>query len=547
MRARSGFGESSTMSAMKSTVATESKEFQINRAHYLARIADLYRRRAEANRGGSAKARDLHTSRGQLLPRERIAALIDPGSPFLDIGHLAGEGMYDGVPPGATIITGVGQVCGRSCMLIVNDATVKGGTMFGMTTKKHTRAQLFAWQHRLPCITMVQSGGGFLPDLANIFPDEGQAGSIMYNQVKMSAENIAQIAIVHGPSTAGGAYIPALCDEVVIVRNQGAMFLGSPQLVFAATGEVIDIEPLGGAEMHSRVSGVTDHIAENDSHALAITRNIVANLGEAPVLRWTLPAPKAPLYDPAEIYGIVSANRRLPTDNRQIVARLVDGSQFQEFKQLHGETMMCGFARIGGFEIGILANNGVLFSESAIKGAHFIELCCLRDIPLLFLVDVSGFMVGTAVERQGIAKHGAKFMTAMACADVPKYTIITGGSYAAAYFAMLGRAFKPNATLMWPSAHAALMGPDQAATTLAMVRDTIHQREGTAWTDEEREEFRAPIRKQFEEFADPYNFARNLWCDMVIDPVETRDAMALLLDLAGRVPARKTRFGVFRM
>lgn len=535
------------MTVMKSAIATGSEEFRFNRAHYLERVADLWKRRADANQGGSAKARALHKSRGQLLPRERIAALIDPGSPFLDFGHLAGEGMYDGVPPGATIITGVGQVCGRSCMLIVNDATVKGGTLFGMTTKKHTRAQMFAWQHRLPCITMVQSGGGFLPDIANIFPDDGQAGSIMYNQVKMSAENIAQIAIVHGPSTAGGAYIPALCDEVVIVRDQGAMFLGSPQLVFAATGEVIDIEPLGGAEMHSRVSGVTDHIAENDSHALAIARNIVANLGEPPHLRWKLHQPEPTRYAPEEIYGIVSANKRSPTDNREILARLVDGSKFEEFKHLHGETLICGFARIGGFEIGILANNGVMFSESSVKGAHFIELCCKRDIPLLFLVDVTGFMVGTAVERKGIAKHGAKFMTAMACADVPKYNITTGGAYAAGFMAMLGRAFKPNATLMWPSAHSALMGPEQAATTLTMVRDNIHEREGTFWTDEEREEFKRPIRKSFEEFASPYNYARNLWCDMVIDPVETREVMALLLDLAGRTPAKKTKFGVFRM
>ena len=535
------------IAAMKSAVATGSDEFNRNRAHYLARVDDLRKRRADANQGGSVKARALHKSRGQLLPRERIAALIDPGSPFLEFGHLAGEGMYDGVPPGATIITGVGQICGRSCMLIASDATVKGGTLFGMTTKKHTRAQLFAWQHRLPCITLVQSGGGFLPDIANIFPDEGQAGSIMYNQVRMSAENIAQIAVVHGPSTAGGAYIPALCDEVVIVRNQGAMFLGSPQLVFAATGESIGVEPLGGAEMHSRISGVTDHIAENDSHALAIVRNIVANLGEPPRLRWTVKEGEPPCHATEEIYGIVSANRRIPTDNREIVARLIDGSRFQEFKHLYGETMLCGFARIHGFEIGILANNGVLFSESAVKGAHFIELCCKRDIPLLFLVDVSGFMVGSAVERQGIAKHGAKFMTAMACADVPKYTIITGGSYAAAYFAMLGRAFRPNATLMWPSAHAALMGPEQAATTLAMVRDNIHQREGTSWTEEEREAFRRPILRDFEAFADPYNYARHLWCDMVIDPVETREVMALLLDLAGRTPAKPTRFGVFRM
>ena len=535
------------MAVIASKIKTQSSEFAANSRHMQTQVDDLRDKIAAIREGGGAASAQRHIERGKLLPRQRIDALLDPGSPFFEFGHLAGEGMYEGVPPGATIITGVGQVCGRSCMLIANDATVKGGTLFGMTTKKHTRAQLFAWQHRLPCITLVQSGGGFLPDIANIFPDEGQAGSIMYNQVKMSAENIAQIAVVHGPSTAGGAYIPALCDEVVIVRNQGAMFLGSPQLVFAATGETIEVEPLGGAEMHSRISGVTDHIAENDSHALAIVRNIVANLGEPPRLRWTVEQGEPPCHAIEEIYGIVSANRRIPTDNREIVARLIDGSRFQEFKHLHGETMMCGFARINGFEIGILANNGVLFSESAIKGAHFIQLCCKRDIPLLFLVDVSGFMVGSAVERQGIAKHGAKFMTAMACADVPKYTIITGGSYAAAYFAMLGRAFKPNATLMWPSAHAALMGPEQAATTLAMVRDNIHRREGTSWTDEQREEFKQPIRRDFEAFADPYNFARNLWCDMVIDPVETRDVMALLLDIAGRTPAKKTKFGVFRM
>ena len=535
------------MTTLSSSVSPRAEDYERNRSAYLARIAQLRARRAAAQTGGSERARQLHKERGQLLPRERIAALLDPGSPFLELGQLAGEGMYGGVPPGATMITGVGQVCGRPCMLLVNDATVKGGTMFGMTTRKHTRAQAFAWQHRLPCITMVQSGGGFLPDLANIFPDEGQAGSIMYNQVKMSAEGIAQIAIVLGPSTAGGAYIPALCDEVVIVRNQGAMFLGSPQLVYAATGEVIDVEPLGGAEMHSRVSGVTDHIAENDSHALAITRDIVANLGEPPKLRWTPAAPQEPLYPPEEIYGILSADPRLPTDNREVLARLIDGSRLQEFKRLHGETLVTGFARIKGFEIGVLASNGVLFSESAVKGAHFIELCCQRDIPLLFLVDVPGFMVGTAVERQGIAKHGAKLMTAMACADVPKYTLITGGSYAAAYFAMCGRPFKPNALLMWPGARAALMGPEQAATTLAMVRDNIHRREGTSWSEEEREAFKQPVRESFEKFADAYNWARHLWCDMVIDPLETRDVLGMLLELAGQVPARETRYGVFRM
>ena len=535
------------MNILKSLLSTQTSEFAKNREAYLIRIQDLHRRRAAANASGPEKSKKLHRDRGMILPRDRITAILDPGSPFLEIGQLAGEGMYDGVPPGATVLTGVGRVSGRSCMIIVNDATVKGGTMFGMTTKRHTRAQLFAWQHRLPCITMVQSGGGFLPDLANIFPDEGHAGSIMYNQVKMSSEGIPQIAIVHGPSTAGGAYIPALCDECVIIRNQGAMFLGSPQLVFSATGEVIDIEPLGGAEMHSRISGVTDHIAENDSHALAITRNIVAHLQELPPLRWKLEPPEEPLYRPEEIYGVVSSDPRIPTDNREVLARLVDGSRFQEFKELYGDTLICGFAHIKGYHVGILASNGVMFGESAVKGAHFIEMCCQRDIPILFMVDVSGFMVGKAVEMQGIAKHGAKFMTAMASANVPKYTLITGGAYAAAYLAMCGRPFKPNAMLMWPTGRAALMGPDQAVTTLTMVRENIHKREGGGWTEEERAAFQAPIRKQFEEFADAYNFARNLWCDMVIDPVETRDVLAMLMDLAGRTPAVPTPFGVFRM
>ncbi len=535
------------MLPLRSVISTQSDEFRINRENYLIRIRDLHARRAAANEGGSEKARQLHRSRGQMLPRERIFALTDPGSPFLEFGHLAGEGMYEGTPPGATMVTGVGLVHGRACMIIANDPTVKGGTMFGMTTRKHVRAQLFAWQHRLPCITMVQSGGAFLPDLANIFPDEGQGGSIMYNQVKMSAAGIPQIAIVHGPSTAGGAYIPALCDEVVIIRNQGAMFLGSPQLVFSATGEVIDIEPLGGAEMHSRVSGVSDHIAENDSHALAITRNIVANLGELPELRWKLAAPEEPLYSPEEIYGVVSSDPRFPTDNREVLMRLVDGSRFQEFKELYGDTLICGFARIKGYEIGILANTGVLFGESAVKGVHFIELCCKRDIPLLFMADVAGFMVGKAVEQTGIAKHGAKMITAMCSADVPKYTLITGGSYGAGYLAMCGRAMKPNALIMWPTARAAIMGPDQAANTLAMVREDILQREGRTWTDAERDAYKEPVRKSFEEFANAYNFARHEWCDMVIDPVETRDTLAMLLDLAGRTPAKETRFGVFRM
>jgi len=474
-------------------------------------MAQLNTRRAEASLGGSAKARKLHQDRGQLLPRERIIAVLDPGSAFLEFGHLAGADMYEGVPPGATIITGVGQVCGRSCMLIINDATVKGGTGFGMTTKKHVRAQLFAWQHRLPCITMVQSGGGFLPDMANMFPAENHFGHIMKNQILMSAEGIAQIATVHGPSTAGGAYIPALCDEVVIIRNQGSMFLGSPQLVFAATGEVIDSESLGGAEMHCRLSGVTDHLANNDGHALEITRDIVAHLGEPPQLRWTPAAVEPPRHPAQELYGIARIDASTMVDCREIIARIVDGSRLQEFKQLHGETLVCGFARIEGFEIGILANNGELTGEASAKGAHFIQLCCQRDIPLLFLVDSPGFRGGDESERRGIGKHGAKLLNAVANADVPKYTLITGEVYGAAYYAMCGRALKPNALLMWPNARA------------------------------------AAVRGATDDDASVMNWARHLWCDMVIDPDQTRPVLANLLDLAGRVPAKDSQFAVFRM
>ncbi|MCM3562733.1 acyl-CoA carboxylase subunit beta [Hydrogenophaga intermedia] len=476
------------------------------------RARDLLRtRRAEALLGGTEKARKLHRSRGQMLPRERIEALLDPGSPFLEIGQLAGADMYEGVPPGATIITGVGKVCGRWCMLIVNDATVKGGTMFGMTTKRHTRAQLFAWQHRLPCITMVQSGGGFLPDLANIFPDEGQAGSIMYNQVKMSAEGIAQIALVHGPSTAGGAYIPALCDEVVIIRNQGAMFLGSPQLVFAATGEVVDIEPLGGAEMHSKVSGVTDHIADDDAHALSITRQIVEHLGEPPRLRWTRAEAERPCVDQTQLAGDRGGGDAGRADCREMLARLVDAGRFQEFKQLHGPTLVCGFARIEGFEVGIIAGNGELSAQAGAKGAHFIELCAQRDIPLVFLADSPGFAASDRHGQETVGKHGAKLLNATANADVPKFTVITGSVHGAAYYALGGRSFKPNALLMWPGARASASAdaPDEEAGAL--------------------------------------NWARQLWCDMVVEPEDTRTILAQLLDMAGRVPARPTEFATFRM
>ncbi|NUZ08767.1 acyl-CoA carboxylase subunit beta [Piscinibacter koreensis] len=478
---------------------------------YQGLLATLRARHDEALAGGSEKARKLHLSRGQLLPRERVRALLDPGSPFFEIGQLAGADLYDGVPPGATMITGVGKVCGRWCMLLVNDATVKGGTMFGMTTKRHTRAQLFAWHHRLPCITMVQSGGGFLPDLANIFPDEGQAGSIMYNQVKMSAEGIAQIALVHGPSTAGGAYIPALCDEVVIIRNQGAMFLGSPQLVFAATGEVIDVEPLGGAEMHSRVSGVTDHMAENDEDALAITRRIVDHLGEPPRLRWTRAEPKPPLHDPQELTGLAGVGVIEGAGCHDILARLVDGSQFQEFKQLHGETLVCGFAHIEGYEVGIVAGHGELTAQACAKAAHFVQLCGQRDIPLVFLVDSPGFADSGQAGQATVGRHGAKLLNAVANAEVPKFTVITGRAHGAAYHALGGRALKPNALLMWPGARASaqLDAPDDEAGAM--------------------------------------NWARHLWCDAIVEPEQTRAVLAQLLDIAGRLPARPTTYGAFRM
>ena len=534
------------MTVIQSTINTSSEEFIANDVAYREKIEKLHVLRREQRLGGPQKARDLHVKRGMLLPRERVEKLLDPGSPFLEVGELAGLGKYKGVPPGASLITGIGMVSGRHCMIIANDATVKGGTYFGMTSKKHVRAQKIAWQNRLPCITLVNSGGAFLPDQENIFPDDGQFGSIFHNQIGMSGDGIPQIAVVMGASTAGGAYIPALCDEVVIVRGQGFMYLGGPELTFAATGEKVDAEALGGAKMHCSVSGVTDHIAEDDAHALAITREIVAHLGELPRPRKTAAAPLPPVYPPEEIYGIVSHDTKVPTDNREVVARLVDESKFHEFKPLYGDTILTGWARIHGHEVGILANNGVLFVEAALKAAHFINVCVQRDIPLVFLADVNGFMVGREVEQAGIAKAGAKMLTAMSSARVPKYTVITGGSYGAGYLAMLGRPFQPDAMFAWPSGRAAIMGPDQAASVLSQVRAQILEREGSSWTPEEEAAFKEPIRKQYETFQDPYNFASNVWIDGVIAPTETRQVLALLLEVAARKPKVETKFGVFR-
>lgn len=535
------------MSIIPSNVNGQASSFIHNKEHYLTLVKDLQARRKRAHLGGPEKARLRHTeSRGQILPRERIRLLLDVGSPFFELGELAGDNLADGTHIGASLITGVGLVNNRQCMIIVNDATVKGGSYYPMTCKKHVRAQRFAIQHRLPCITMVQSGGAYLPEQEGIFPDEGMFGSIFVHQVDMSAQGIPQIAIVMGSSTAGGAYIPALCDEVVIVRGKGFMYLGGPQLVEAATGEKVGHEELGGAEMHTRDSGVADYIAEDDAHGLSIVRDIAANFGTAPTQRWDVASSLDPLYPIDDIYGIINQDTKIPTANRDILARLVDGSHFDEFKANYGDTLICGFAKIHGFEVGILMNDGVMFSESAKKGTHFINLCCQRDIPLLFMADVPGFMVGEEAERGGIAKDGAKFITAMSSAKVPKYTLIIGGSYGAGYLAMCGRPFNPNAMLAWPSGRSGIMGAEQVANTLATVREDILTREGKTWNDDERETFKAPHRKRFEDSENAYNFASNLWYDAVIDPCETREVLALLLDLAGRCPKIDTQFGVFR-
>ncbi|TFZ08815.1 acyl-CoA carboxylase subunit beta [Ramlibacter humi] len=521
-------------------------EHEQNEAAYRELLSSLAQARQQAWLGGPEPIRQKHRQRGRLLVRERIDLLLDPGSPFIELGELAGEGLYEGVAPGAGIVTGVGLIEGRACMVIANDATVKGGTYFGMTCRKHVRAQRFAWQHRLPCVTLVDSGGAFLPDQANIFPDEGLFGSIFQQQVGMSADGIAQIAVVLGACTAGGAYIPALCDEVVIVRGKGFMFLGGPQLVQAATGETVDAELLGGADMHSRKSGVTDHLAEDDGHALAIARQLVSQLPPMPApLRDRLPA-QEPARPVTDIYGLVQRDARKPTPTREVLRCLLDGGELSEFKAAYGDTLITGFARIGGWQVGVLANEGVLFVDSAVKATHFIDLCCKRNIPLLFLADVTGFMVGRQAEEDGIAKAGARFITAMSSASVPKFTIITGGAYGAGYLAMCGRAFKPNAMFMWPNGRAAIMGPDQAATTLALVKRQ-NLKAGETWTPEDEEAFKAPIRRQYEDFAAARNFARHLWVDGILDPAETRPVLSLLLDLAARVPAEPTRFGVFRM
>ena len=524
-------------------IATDSEIFRTNSTHNKALVDKLYADVATASLGGSESARAKHSARGKLLPRERVERLLDPGSPFLEIGQLAANDLYNGDIPGAGMIAGVGRVSGRQCMIVANDATVKGGTYYPMTIKKHLRAQEIAEQNRLPCIYLVDSGGANLPHQDEVFPDRDHFGRIFFNQANMSALGIPQIACVMGSCTAGGAYVPAMSDESVIVRNQGTIFLAGPPLVKAATGEEISAEDLGGGDLHGRKSGVVDHVAENDEHALTIVRDIVSTLNPPQDQRLNMAEPRAPKYDAEELYGIVPADVRAPYDVHEVIARIVDGSEFHEFKALYGTTLVCGFAHIWGMPVAILANNGVLFSESAVKGAHFIELACQRRIPLLFLQNISGFMVGGKYETEGIAKHGAKLVTAVATATVPKITVLIGGSFGAGNYGMCGRAYSPRFLFSWPNSRISVMGGEQAASVLA----TVH-RDAANWTPEEAEAFKAPIRQKYEDEGNPWYATARLWDDGIIDPAQTRDVLGLAFAATLEAPiAERPAFGVFRM
>jgi 3-methylcrotonyl-CoA carboxylase beta subunit len=535
------------MAILAPTADTGSLEFRTNAAQMQALVADLQERRAEAAMGGPARARERHAGRGKLLPRERVLRLIDPGAPFLELSPLAALGMYEDAIHGAGLITGVGRIEGRECMVLANDATIKGGTYFPMTVKKHLRAQEIAFENRLPCIYLVDSGGANLPRQTEVFPDRDHFGRIFYNQANLSAAGIAQIAAVMGSCTAGGAYVPAMSDETVIVRNQGTIFLGGPPLVKAATGEVVSAEALGGAEVHARRSGVADHYAADDAHALAICRRAVSHLDGRTKVDLPLIAPRDPACDPGELDGLVPSDPRKAFDIRAVIARLVDGSAFDEFKALYGTTLVTGFAHIGGIPVGILANNGILFSESALKGTHFIELCCQRRMPLLFLQNITGFMVGSRYEAGGIAKDGAKMVTAVACARVPKITVIVGGSYGAGNYSMCGRAYGPRFLFTWPNARISVMGGDQAASVLATVKRENIEADGGKWSEVEEEEFKQPIREQYEAEGNPYYATARLWDDGIITPAETRRVLALAFAVTLNAPIPQTKFGVFRM
>jgi 3-methylcrotonyl-CoA carboxylase beta subunit len=535
------------MTSLTTALDRRSDGFRANDAAMRAVVADLKQKTAVIALGGDAASRARHVGRGKLPARERVRLLLDPGSPFLELSQFAAWGMYDGAVPAAGIVTGIGRIMGRECVVVANDATVKGGTYFPMTVKKHLRAQEIARENRLPCLYLVDSGGAFLPAQDEVFPDREHFGRIFYNQAQLSALGIPQIALVMGSCTAGGAYVPAMSDESVIVKGEGTIFLGGPPLVKAATGEVVTAEELGGADVHSRVSGVTDHYALDDRHALGIARRIVANLNTVKRAALDMAEPKDPLYPAEDLYGVIPSDTRRPYDVREVIARLVDASQFDEFKALYGQTLVCGFARIWGYPVGILANNGILFSESALKGTHFIELCAQRGIPLVFLQNIAGFMVGRKYEAGGIAKDGAKMVTAVATAAVPKFTVIVGGSFGAGNYGMCGRAYGPRFLWMWPNARISVMGGEQAASVLATVRRDGMASRGQEWPADEEEEFKAPIRAQYETQGHPYYASARLWDDGIIDPAETRNVLGLSIAAALNAPIESTKFGVFRM
>jgi 3-methylcrotonyl-CoA carboxylase beta subunit len=539
--------ERDNMPALETQLNPRSADFQANAAAMRALVEDLNAQVAKAALGGGEAARARHEGRGKLLPRDRVQMLLDPGTPFLELAPLAAHDMYNGDAPCAGLIAGIGRVSGIDCMIVCNDATVKGGTYYPMTVKKHLRAQEVAQQNRLPCIYLVDSGGANLPNQDEVFPDRDHFGRIFYNQANLSAQGIAQIAVVMGSCTAGGAYVPAMSDETIIVKNQGTIFLGGPPLVKAATGEVVSAEDLGGGDVHTRLSGVADHLAQNDMHALALARQAVGSLNRGKQVGQELREPRPPKFDPKEVYGVIPTDTRKPFDVREIIARMVDASEFHEFKQRYGTTLVCGFAHIEGMPVGIIANNGILFSESAQKGAHFIELCCQRKVPLVFLQNITGFMVGRKYESEGIARHGAKMVTAVATASVPKFTVIIGGSFGAGNYGMCGRAYSPRFLWMWPNARISVMGGEQAASVLATVkRDGIEGKGGT-WSAEEEAAFKQPLLDQFAHQSHPYYASARLWDDGVIDPADTRRVLALGLSASLNAPIGEPKFGVFRM
>ena len=535
------------MKLLETRIAAAGDDFRANASHMAKLVADLRARLMRVREGGGPEATARHRKRGKMTARERIDRLSDQLSPFLEFSPLAADGVYDDETPAAGIVTGIAAVEGRPCVVIANDATVKGGTYYPLTVKKHLRAQEIAQQNHLPCIYLVDSGGAFLPMQDEVFPDRDHFGRIFYNQARMSSERIPQIASVMGSCTAGGAYVPAMSDETVIVAGYGTIFLAGPPLVQAATGEVVTAEELGGADVHTRISGAADHYASNDEHALALVRSIVANLAPAPGRARDDTDPVPPKYDPSELYGVIPSDPRVGYDVREVIARIVDGSLFHEFKALYGSTLVCGFARIEGHQVGILANNGILFSESALKGTHFIELCVQRGTPLVFLQNITGFMVGKEYENRGIAKDGAKLVMAVACAEVPKFTVVIGGSFGAGNYGMCGRAFSPRQLWMWPNARISVMGGQQAAETLVTVRAEGERTRGRAMSADEREKFKAPILEKYEREGSPYYSTARLWDDGVIDPVDTRRSLAIGLECARHAPTPQTRFGVFRM